>query len=74
MTKTFSKLAALPLAAVVAIQTATPAMAEDLLGNTTDAAFQNISDTQIGMAPLILGVVGFTVVLGLGIKWLRKAG
>lgn len=50
------------------------AHAEDLLGNTTDAAFQNISDTQTGMAPLILGVVGFTVVLGLGIKWLRKAG
>ncbi|MES2175065.1 MAG: hypothetical protein V4523_14115 [Pseudomonadota bacterium] len=71
--KTISKLAALPIAAMLAVQT-TVANAEDLLGNTTDAAFQNISDTQTGMAPLILGVVGFTVVLGLGIKWLRKAG
>lgn len=71
--KTISKLAALPITAMLAVQT-TVANAEDLLGNTTDAAFQNISDTQTGMAPLILGVVGFTVVLGLGIKWLRKAG
>ncbi|WP_313808828.1 hypothetical protein [Sphingobium sp.] len=71
--KTISKLAALPVAALALAQTSI-AQAEDLLGNTTDAAFQNISDTQTGMAPLILGVVGFTVVLGLGIKWLRKAG
>ncbi len=71
--KTLSKLAALPIAAMLAVQT-TVANAEDLLGNITDVAFQNISDTQTGMAPLILGVVGFTVVLGLGIKWLRKAG
>lgn len=71
--KTISKFAALPIAALAIMQTSV-ASADDLLGNTTDAAFQNISDTQTGMAPLILGVVGFTVVLGLGIKWLRKAG
>lgn len=71
--KTISKFVALPVAALVTMQTSA-ASAADLLGNTTDAAFQNISDTQTGMAPLILGVVGFTVVLGLGIKWLRKAG
>jgi len=71
--KTISKFAALPIAALIAVQ-ASSANAEDLLGNVTDAAFQNIRDTQTGMAPLILGVVGFTVVLGLGIKWLRKAG
>lgn len=71
--KTISKFAALPVAVLVMAQTSA-VNAADLLGNTTDAAFQNISDTQTGMAPLILGVVGFTVVLGLGIKWLRKAG
>lgn len=60
--------------ALVALLIPTAAFAEDLLGNTATAGFDNLRDTQSSMAPLILGVVGFTVVLGLAIKWLRKAG
>lgn len=71
---TRSKLAALWMAICGFFLVSGPAYAEDLLANSSATAFDNMNDSQHGMAPLVLGIVGFTVVLGMVIRWVRKAG